>query len=478
MELSKKKAIVFTGWLSCILNRNLSQKVKNYLRINDYELTSDAKEADIIVFSGCAVTEPIELYNLKELIYLEKIVEELDRGQKIVLIGCLKKINDNTLGTHFDTQNNKRELLLGGKYTNDPASQYVFVDTYDYSVFDKMIDAKVKFDTISEPHEIESVSGIESFQLSHRAFKDVSLDIKIKYQKSGLLQAQMQSNLQKLGFFYPIVSDNLAVYGYKNINIGIGCKNRCAYCAIKFAKSKIKSIPMDRIVEQIRTLQKSGEHKFILLCDDMRSWGLDIKQHWMDLLKAIENIRTPETKIALFNVKVEDLLEEKATIDQFVDSGLISYIGVMGQHINKEILLLMKRKPFEEDEFIDAINEYGSKGVHMHSYNIIGFPGETDEHFNQLLSSLKKIKTENCSILNFPYSNRVGTLAASYPDHISKEVINQRLEMINNEYISISLERFKGLPDDTRKVLTDLITYTAKAEEMVESFNEYLCEMI
>ena len=65
----------------------------------------------------------------------------------------------------------------------------------------------------------------------------------------------------------------------------------------------------------------------------------------MDLLKAIENIRTPETKIALFNVKVEDLLEEKATIDQFVDSGLISYIGVMGQHINKEILLLNLRYP-------------------------------------------------------------------------------------------------------------------------------------
>ncbi len=478
MEQLKKNAAVFSGWMSCILNRNLSQKVKNYLELNGYSITSRAEEAEIIVFTGCAVTEPVELYNLKELAYLEKITEELNADQKIVLIGCLQKINNKTRGTHHDAENKKREIFLGNKYKPDPLSQHIFVDTYDYSVFDELLNAKIKFEQVPEPNEISSISGIESFQLSHRAFKDISLDIKTDYQKNGLIHSQLQSQIQQHGFFYPTYSDNLVSYGYKNVYVGMGCKNNCAYCAIKFAKPKVKSSPIKQIIEQIKNLQNSNEHKYILLCDDLRSWGLDLKQSWIDLLKAIEKVSVPATKIALFNVKVEDLLEEKMAFDQWVDAGLISYIGVMGQHVNKEILRLMKRTPFEEEDFINVINEYGNKGVHMHSYNIVGFPGETEEQFYQLLSSFAKIKTENCSILNFHYSNRIGTLAASYPDHVSKEVIRRRLELLNKEYILTSKERFSNLPEDIQKVLNELITYTAQTEELVENFNEYLCEML
>lgn len=477
MEQSKKTAIVFTGWLACLINRHLNQKVKNYLELNGYTLTTVTEDAELIIFAGCGVAESVELYNLKELAYLEHIVEEQNKGQKIILISCLKKINDKTRGTHYDSEMNKREVVLANKYVADSNSQYIFIDNYDYSVFDKLINAQIKFELIPEPNDISLSSGFETMQLAKKALKEISPEIKRDFQEEGLLQANLQSKVYNMGFFFPIYVDYLAMYGFKNICIGMGCKNYCTYCAIKFAKPKLKSITQSQILNQIKELQKKGEHNYLFLCDDMRSWGIDLKQTWIDLFEGIEKISTSETKLALFNVKVEDILHEKKTFDRLVDKGLISYIGAMAQHINKDVLTMMNREPFEEDDLINLINEYGSKGVHFHSYNIIGFPGETESQFMQLLNSLKKVKTENYSILNFPYSNRLGTKAAS-SERIDQDIIRDRLMRINNEFITTSKQRISNLPENIKEILGELISSTTKSEENLEKFGHFLCEVI
>jgi tRNA A37 methylthiotransferase MiaB len=408
-----KKAVVFPGWLSCVINRNICQRVRNYLSMNGVELVSSVKKADYIIYAGCAVTEDTELQSLLEIDYLEKIIADSASDQRIILIGCMPKMNRKTRGAHLNAKGELKEKVIGDYYKEDVSSKFIIINIHDFSLLDKIINAKIPYTAVPYPSKVAPIHGIEGVNFAFSAMKGFDKAKTIAMQKNFLKQTEMQSIMVNKGFLFPATGEILTNYGYKQVMIGQGCKNNCAYCAIKLVKTKIVSVSSETILSQIQDLLSQGHSKFVLLCDDLRSWGLEIKDHWIDLIKRIL-ILDPDLRLALFNLKTEDLLAEKPFFDEAVETGKIPYIGLMGQHVNKRILKAMRREPFTSDEFLGLINGYGKKKIHLHTYNIIGFPGETEEEFDELVRFVLGIETENFSLLNFPYSDRQGTLAATY----------------------------------------------------------------
>lgn len=473
-----KRAIVIPAWLSCILNRNLCQRVRDYLTINGYELCSSIDKADIIIYSGCGVTEDTELQSHAELAYIEEKMDSYQDNKKVVLIGCFPKQNPKTRGAHIDKNGQYKERLIDSRYLADPQSNYVVVDNYDFSILDEIIKPSVRFEDVPAPAQIASNHGIEGIHFSFRAMKDYPITNRIKLQQNFVKQAEMQNKIVANGFFFPTVAEFLASYGYKQIIIGQGCKNNCSYCAIKFSRTKLESVHPDKILSRIYTLMEKGQTKFVLLCQDLRSWGIDLDIHWISLLRQIISINHPDLRLALFNARVEDILEEKQFFDEAVASGKLTYIGAMGQHVNKRILRAMNREPYSKEDFLQIINEYGSKGVHIHTYNIIGFPSETEEEFMELVDFMGHIKTENFSLLNFNYSDRKGTQAYTYEDKIPLPEILGRITRINEAYADASKKRFAHLPAPLQEALNNLINLQAEHTHLLQDYAGFLGEIL
>jgi len=471
--------MVIPSWLSCILNRNLCQRVQDFLTVNGHKIATSIEKSDAIIYAGCGVSCDTEMQSLKELLLVEEKIDiKNNKDKKIILIGCLPKQNEITKGAHFDSDNNYKETVIDKRYTSDPTSNYVIVDHYNYSLLNEIFNADIPFDNIPNPAKISSAHTAKSIYFSFKAMNDYPIKERLKLQNNFLKQAELQKKIIVNNFFYPSVADYLSAYGYNQIFIGMGCKNKCAYCAIKFARYKIASIPLEKIIARINELIEKGENKFVLLCQDMRSWGIDIEKNWIELLEALFNIDNPNLKFALFNVKAEDILEEKKFFDKAVSSGKISYIGAMNQHVNDRILKAMKRVPFNKEDYLNMINEYGDKNVHIHTYNIIGFPGETKDEFNELVDFIKEIKTENFSLLNFPYSDRLGTPAYYYDNKIPLDEIIKRTRIINDVFHDISVNRFSNMPDELKLSLITLIKLQADHTDLNQNFLYHLNDCI
>ena len=471
-----KKAVVFPGWLSCVINRNICQRVRDYLTINGIEIVSSVRQADYLIYAGCGVTEDSELQSLLEIDYLEKKAAENVSDQRIILIGCFPKMNRTTRGWHINAKGEYKEKVLGDHYREDSGSRFVTINIYDFSVLDEIIQAKIPYSAVPYPSDVAPIHGIEGLNLAFTSMKGFDRAKTKAMQKNFLKQTEAQNAVVRTGFLFTAFAEILIQYGYKQVMIGQGCKNNCAYCAIKFVKTKLVSVPAETILFQIRQLLSQGHSKFLLLCDDLRSWGMDLKDHWIDLIQKILLLDSPDLKLALFNLKVEDLLEEKSFFDKAVETGKISFIGLMGQHVNKRILTDMRRTPFTSDELLDLINTYGKKNIHIHSYNIIGFPGETEDEFDELLGFVRGIKTENFSLLNFPYSDRKGTRAAAYPDKIPYNIIMDRTDRINRAYYECSEKRFSALAPKIRGSLLDLIKLQGEYRKLYFDYILFLAE--
>lgn len=467
-----KKAIVLHSMVQCMLNRNLCQRVKNYLAQNEISLCDSVEEADLIFFSGCGVLDSNEQEGLEKIKKLEKTVQETNKKQKIILIGCLPKINDKTQGMHLCEKGDYIPNILDKKYVPDIHSQFIRIDNYDYAVMDQLVSAKIPFDEIPHPEKIEAKNGIDQLKYLFQSFQRVPKEKYLKLQKNYLEMISTQAQIAGKGFFYPGLNDYLLVYNYNQITIGMGCKNKCAYCAVRFAKNKVKSIRPEKITAQIKALIEKGERKFVLMSDDMGSWGADIKKSWTELLEEIDKIPCSDIDLALFNLKAEDLLENREVVDKMVNKGKISYICLMSQHVNKRILEYMNRKPFDKENFGSLIEEYGEKGVHIETFTITGFPSETEEEFQELSDFLGSIKTPHFANRTNPFSERYHTPAAQYPDKIANSEKMRRVKEINKVYVSAAVKRFQKLPEDLRELLIKMLNLLNEHEVLYEEITE------
>ena len=232
---------------------------------------------------------------------------------------------------------------------------------------------------------------------------------------------------------------------YAYIKISEGCNRRCAYCAIPIITGKHVSRPIDEILDEVRQLVADGVKEFQIIAQELTYYGVDLdgKHHITELISRmadIPGVKWIRLHYAYPNQFPHDLLDvmrEKPNVCKYLDIAL--------QHISDNMLNRMHRH-VSKQETIDLLKTIRERvpGIHIRTTLMVGFPGETQEDFHELLEFVRTQRFERMGA--FAYSEEEGTYSANnYEDDVPAEVKQRRLDklMILQQEISAEVEAEK-----------------------------------
>ncbi|KYH29873.1 MULTISPECIES: 30S ribosomal protein S12 methylthiotransferase RimO [Clostridium] len=238
------------------------------------------------------------------------------------------------------------------------------------------------------------------------------------------------------------------------IRISEGCDNLCTYCIIPKIRGKYRSRSIESIVSEANELVSMGVKEIILVGQDTSVYGVDLykenKLH--ELIRAISKIENLEWIRVLYTYPEE-------ITDKFIDeiannNKVCKYLDIPIQHISNSVLKRMNRKSSKE-LITNNINKMRSliNGLVLRTSLIVGFPGETEEEFNELKEFVKNIKFDNLGV--FKYSQEEDTPAARMDNQVSEEIKDNRLEEIMMIQQGISKEKNKHKIGKIYKVIVE-----------------------
>lgn len=232
--------------------------------------------------------------------------------------------------------------------------------------------------------------------------------------------------------------------------IGDGCSNRCTFCAIPLIRGNYRSRREDLILNEVAGLAKRGVREHILVAQDTTRYGTDWQEHsalpeLMDKVSRIEGVDWLRVLYCYPDETDERLLDLIAQRDN-----ICKYLDLPIQHINDTILHRMHRRGNAQD-IRRCLRLARERGLTLRTSIIVGFPGETEEQFQELLDFLKEAEFDRLGA--FAYSAEEDTPAARMPDQIPEEVKQERLDRLMTLQASISLKRNQQRVDTLEKVL-------------------------
>ena len=232
---------------------------------------------------------------------------------------------------------------------------------------------------------------------------------------------------------------------YAYVKISEGCDRRCAYCAIPIITGKHVSRPKEEILEEVREMVARGVKEFQIIAQELTYYGVDIdgKRHIADLISDIADIngvkwiRLHYAYPNQFPIELLDVIREKPNVCKYLDIAL--------QHISDHMLTRMHRhvSKAETIQLIEKIRQQ-VPGIHLRTTLMVGFPGETEEDFNELVDFVKWARFERMGA--FAYSEEEGTYSAEhYDDDVPAKEKQRRLDklMAVQQRVSAEVEAAK-----------------------------------
>lgn len=380
--------------LGCPRNMTDSEVLLGLLEEKGFGLTSDAEGADVAIVNTCGFIQDAKQESIDIILRLAEL-KKAGSIKKLIVAGCLSQ-----------------------RYPKDLANDIPEVDglfgTSDFTKIPDMID------TMFTGEKVREVSSSPDF-LYDASYK--------------------RKNLTPDHFVY--------------LKIQEGCSNRCTYCVIPDLKGPRRSRSFDSVVKEAKEILSRGKVKeLVIIGQDVTSYGLDTsgKTELADLLREISAlagdawVRLLYTHPAHFSSELIDVVAEKDNICRYIDLPI--------QHINDNILKRMNRR-VDAARIRSLINELRSRipGVTLRTSVIVGFPGETDEQFRELIDFLAEIKFERLGA--FIYSQEEGTPAADFPDQVPEEVKRARFDEVMQLQQSISADKNAEHIGEVVKVLID-----------------------
>ena len=227
---------------------------------------------------------------------------------------------------------------------------------------------------------------------------------------------------------------------YAYLKIAEGCDRHCAYCAIPLITGHHQSRPMTEILDEVRWLVSQGTKEFLVIAQELTYYGVDIdgKQHIAELIEqmadieGVEWIRLHYAYPAHFPWDLLRVMREKPNVCNYLDIAL--------QHISDNMLSRMQRHVTKAETY-GLIRRLRREvpGIHIRTTLMVGFPGETDEDFRELIEFTKWARFERMGA--FAYSEEEGTYSAQhYKDDVPAEVKQQRLDKLMRVQQNISAE--------------------------------------
>ena len=348
--------------LGCDKNRVDSELILGSIN-KHYEITNDAKEADIIIVNTCGFIESAKQESIDTILEMAEYKNKY-KCKMLIATGCL-------------TQRYGDELL-------------------------ELIP------------EIDILMGVNDYMKLHRLILDFIKDQKrissATYSDEGINEGiRLLTTKQHTAY----------------VRIAEGCNNFCTYCIIPKIRGKFRSRLEKNILDEVKMLVDNGVKEIILIAQDLTDYGVDIygKRMLHDLISKISKVEGVEWIRLLYCYPEEitdELIEEIARNEK-----VVKYLDLPIQHISSSVLKQMGRRTNKE-AIISKIDTLRSKvpGIALRTSLIVGFPGEADENFEELEKFLEDYKLENVGV--FAYSQEEDTPAAKMECQVDEEVKIQR----------------------------------------------------
>lgn len=252
--------------------------------------------------------------------------------------------------------------------------------------------------------------------------------------------------------------ENMNLDKYENhtrafVKVQDGCNNYCSFCIIPYSRGNVRSKEKNLVIKEISTLAENGYKEVVLTGIHTGHYGLDLKEYdFSDLLREIEKIdklkriRISSIECVELNEKFMDTLKNSKKI--------VNHIHIPLQSGSDTILKAMNRR-YDMNKFIKIINEIRKirPNIAITTDVIVGFPGETDELFNETVESIKKVGFTELHV--FPYSKREGTPAAKMNNQVDGNIKKERVKKLISLSEELKNSYYKSLEGSNEELLVE-----------------------
>lgn len=243
---------------------------------------------------------------------------------------------------------------------------------------------------------------------------------------------------------------------YAYLKVADGCNNFCTYCLIPKIRGKIRSETIEDLMTEAENLGDLSE--LILVAQDLTKYGVDLygEPKIVELIRRLSELDSVE-KIRLLYC-YPDMLTDELILEIKNNEKVIKYLDIPFQHADDGILKKMNRKG-RGKEYLELVNKLKNQipEIAIRSTFIAGFPGESDEQFENLVTFIKEAKLFNAGF--FAYSREEGTPAYKLPKQVDEEIKQKRVKKLYSVQKRISSKMLKSLVGTTIDVLADGIDY-------------------
>lgn len=384
--------------LGCPKNQLDTEVMLHELVDAGYEITPDETEADVIVVNTCAFIESAKRESIDNILDVSWLKENRDL-KAIIVTGCL-------------------------------------AERYRNAIFDQI-------------PEVDAVLGVGSIHNIVDAVQAVGEKGK-NDSRENRYSSFLENDKVELGGDRVLTTPEYFAY----LKIAEGCDNRCAYCAIPSIRGPFRSRPMEELVEEAKQLEELGVKELVVIAQDITRYGLDLYGSYKlaELLRRItEATNIPWIRLLYcYPDKVTDEL-----VNEIRDNDrILKYIDLPIQHISDRMLKAMNRHG-DAAMIKNVIAKLRREipGIVIRTTFIVGFPGETEEDFNELAEFMKETEFEHAGV--FTYSREEDTPAYSFPDQIDEEVKQARMDNLMAMQLEINERQNKAKIGKTITVLCE-----------------------
>jgi ribosomal protein S12 methylthiotransferase len=363
-----------------------------------------------------------------------------------ISLGCSKNLVDSEMIISLFKRNNF-EII-----DNAEEADIVVINTCGFIDSAKQESIDTIFEYV-DPNKITIVTGCLVERYKEELEKEIpEVDLFISIRDYPHMAQMIQDTIQKK---YPSMTMQGSIDLDKRVlttgpfsaylKISEGCNNRCAFCAIPLIRGNFRSVPKEEILKQAEHLRDQGIEELVVISQDTTKYGMDlrkqgIKTDIVDLLKSL--LEYPEFKyIRLLYLYPQEVTDE--LIDLIAsEPRLTKYFDLPIQHSETRVLRSMLRHDTREstEDVINRIRKRIPDAI-IRTTLIVGFPGETDEDFNNLVEFIKKEKFDHLGA--FTYSREEGTKSYDYENQVDEEVKQARYNKIMKTQKAISLSNNK-----------------------------------
>lgn len=401
--------------LGCPKNLVDSETMLGLIHEENYEITNDPSEAEIIIVNTCGFIESAKEESINTILQMAEY-KKSGSCKYIIVTGCL-------------SQRYAEELF-------------------------------------NELPEADAIAGVEVYDEIGSIIKRVMNGerfIMLERSKPDVIYTSKE-------IFLPRILTTPSYTAY--LKIAEGCDNCCSYCAIPKIRGSYRSKPMEQVLKEAKALADNGVKELIVVAQDTTRYGEDLpggKLLLANLLKELNKIESLKWIRVMYcypNNFTDELIETFASLDK-----VCKYVDLPLQHASNRLLASMNRYDTREEvETLLAKLRKRIPGIVIRTTFIVGFPGETDADFEELKEFVEQQRFENAGV--FAYSQEEGTVAGAMPNQIPDEIKQERYHELMALQAQISEEIHKDTEGQTLEVLVEGIEEDGSGLHYGRSYRE------